>query len=221
MIYLYGPLLTNSFAPEFSRFIGVQRGQQFGGDAGASAERQLEQDSGEKLTIYVVVQAWRTIPFLLSQGEIQKNYEQLQRSISQEFQKKMHLWETQRHRAGFGGGGAVGGPGLGGMSQGPAGVGEGGFIPGSPTGINEANLKPEFRRKYDAWQRKAGAVGGVSVPGGHSSRPDDLGLGERSNRRDDSAEKKVNLKCVRVLYAIFKMLTVVFRSEPGRWNRSK
>ncbi len=108
------------------------------------------------------------------------------------------------------------------MPRGRGGGGVGGFIPGSPTGINEANLKPEFRRKYDAWQRKAGAVGGVSVPGGHSSRPDDLGLGERPiKRRDDSAEKKVNLKYVRVINAIFNMLNDDFRSEPGRWNRSK
>ena len=79
------------------------------------------------------------------QGEIQRNYEMLQRSLSQEFHRKMQLWERQRQERGD---------------------------PGSPShlsGVNEAALPADFRRKYEAWQRRRGHQQAESQPSTGSS----------------------------------------------------
>ena len=80
--------------------------------------------------------------------EIQKHYEDLKRSLSEEFNKKMTGWgqkklskESSDGRSGTGGG---------------AGGGSG--------GADDRQLSAEFRKKLDEWQRMKGSVDAEEPP---------------------------------------------------------
>ena len=81
--------------------------------------------------------------------EIQKHYEDLKRSLSEEFNKKMTHWgqkklskESSDGRSGAGGGGGAGGAG----------------------GADDRQLSAEFRKKLDEWQRMKGSVDAEEPP---------------------------------------------------------
>ena len=114
---------------------------------------QLRGDSKDSLNSTASATDWGKV-----QGEIQKNYEQLQRSLSQEFHRKMLLWERQRETGvgvGHSGGGAhhgVGGAGGGGRcttlpcsSPSSPGFSAHSGVAGGTAQMVEANLPADFR----------------------------------------------------------------------------